>query len=160
MAVALDASLFKVRLPGIQATMSANFLFILVGILDLSYPETLLMGCLGGLVQSLWQSKPRPNLVQRSFNFANLAIAITAAGVVFHSNLALAIGFKWPPASGCSLIDIFCSEYTISVGRDCDYRAPQKRVNAAAESRLRPNNHTQTLSRLSPVPRRFLEAGL
>jgi diguanylate cyclase (GGDEF)-like protein/putative nucleotidyltransferase with HDIG domain len=96
MAVALGASLFKVRLPGIQATMSANFLFILVGILDLSYPETLLMGCLGGLVQSLWQAKPRPSLIQLSFSFANLAIAITAADAVFHSNLALYIGFKWP----------------------------------------------------------------
>jgi len=96
MAVALGASLFKVRLPGIQATMSANFLFILVGILDLSFPETLLMGCLGGLVQSLWQSKPRPNLIQLSFNFANLAIAITAADAVFHSHFALNIGFKWP----------------------------------------------------------------
>src|SRR5712692_5212958 len=60
LAVALAASLFKVRLPGIHATMSANFLFILVGILDLSYPETLLMGCLGGLVQSLWYATPRP----------------------------------------------------------------------------------------------------
>src|SRR6266852_4585830 len=30
LAVALAASLFKVRLPGIHATMSANFLFILV----------------------------------------------------------------------------------------------------------------------------------
>src|SRR5215472_9841122 len=64
LAVALGASLFKVRLPGIQATMSANFLFILVGILDLSYPETLLMGCLGGLVQSLCQAKPRPHVIQ------------------------------------------------------------------------------------------------
>ncbi|HUL16719.1 MAG TPA: HD domain-containing phosphohydrolase [Terriglobales bacterium] len=96
MAVALGASLFKVRLPGIQATMSANFLFILVGILDLSYPETLVMGCLGGLAQSLWQAKPRPKLIQLLFNFANLAIAITAADAVFHSNLALSIGFKWP----------------------------------------------------------------
>ena len=73
-AVALAASIFKVRLPGIEATMSANFLFILVGILDLSYPETLLMGCFGGLVQSIWQAKPRPTLVQLSFSFANLSI--------------------------------------------------------------------------------------
>jgi hypothetical protein len=64
--VALAASVFKVRLPGIEATMSANFLFILVGILDLSHPETLLMGCLGGLVQSIWQSPAAvyPDLVQ------------------------------------------------------------------------------------------------
>jgi diguanylate cyclase (GGDEF)-like protein/putative nucleotidyltransferase with HDIG domain len=94
--VALAASLFKVRLPGIEATMSANFLFILVGILDLSYPETLLMGCFGGLVQSIWQSKPRPRLIQLLFNFANLSISITAANLVFHSKSAAQIGLAWP----------------------------------------------------------------
>ena len=94
--VALGASLFKVRLPGIQATMSANFLFILVGILDLSYPETLLMGCLGGMVQSLWQAKPRPGIVQILFNYANLALSITAADLIFHSHAAQNIGLRWP----------------------------------------------------------------
>ncbi len=94
--VALAASLFKVRLPGIEATMSANFLFILVGILDLSYPETLLMGCFGGLVQSIWQSKPRPRLTQILFNFANLSISITAANLVFHSKAASHLGLGWP----------------------------------------------------------------
>ena len=94
--VALAASLFKVRLPGIEATMSANFLFILVGILDLSYPETLLMGCFGGLVQSIWQSKPRPRLIQILFNFANLSISITAANLVFHSKFASHLGLAWP----------------------------------------------------------------
>ncbi len=96
LAVALTASVFKVQLPGIQATMSANFLFILVGILDLSYPETLLMGCLGGLVQTLWQSKPRPRPIQVLFNFANLALSITAADLVFHSNVAFNFGMRWP----------------------------------------------------------------
>jgi len=96
LAVALGASLFKVRLPGIQATMSANFLFILVGILDLSYPETLLMGCLGGLVQSLWQAKPRPRVIQMLFNFANLALSISLAHLVFHSQLAYNLGLRWP----------------------------------------------------------------
>jgi len=94
--VALGASLFKVRLPGIKATMSANFLFILVGILDLSYPETLLMGCLGGLVQTLWQAKPRPRMIQLLFTFANLAISVTAASLVFQSSSARSIGLQWP----------------------------------------------------------------
>src|SRR5690242_6004409 len=96
LAVALGASLFKVRLPGIQATMSANFLFILVGILDLSYQETLLMWCLGGLVQSLWQANPRPRLIQILFNFANLALSISLADAVFHSQLAYNLGLRWP----------------------------------------------------------------
>ena len=94
--VALGASVFKVRLPGIHATMSANFLFILVGILDLSYPETLLMGCLGGLVQCLWQAKPRPGLIQILFTFANLALSITAADLVFRNHVAENIGLRWP----------------------------------------------------------------
>ena len=70
LAVALVASVLKVHLPGIKATMSANFLFILVGILDLTYSETLLMGCLGGLVQTLWRAKPRPRPIQWLFNLA------------------------------------------------------------------------------------------
>ena len=96
LAVALGASLFKVRLPGIQATMSANFLFMLVGILDLSYPETLVMGCLGGLAQTLWQAKPRPRLIQLVFTLANLAISVTAASLVFHSSSAYNLGLQWP----------------------------------------------------------------
>jgi len=77
--VALFASVLKVTLPGIKATMSANFLFILVGILDLSYSETMLMGCLGGLVQTLWHPNLRPRPIQWLFNLANLAISISAA---------------------------------------------------------------------------------
>jgi diguanylate cyclase (GGDEF)-like protein/putative nucleotidyltransferase with HDIG domain len=94
--VALFASILKVHLPGIKATMSANFLFILVGVLDLSYPETVLMGCLGGLVQSLWHAKPRPRPIQWLFNLANLALSISAAEVVFHSKAAISVGFRWP----------------------------------------------------------------
>jgi diguanylate cyclase (GGDEF)-like protein/putative nucleotidyltransferase with HDIG domain len=94
--VALFASVLKVHLPGIKATMSANFLFILVGILDLSYSETVLMGCLGGLVQTLWHAKPRPRPIQLLFNLANLALSISAAELVFHSKIAAGVGFRWP----------------------------------------------------------------
>jgi len=96
LAVALSASVFKVRLPGIEATMSANFLFILVGIMDLSPSETILMGTLGGLIQSIWQSKPRPKPIQLVFNFSNIAISIVAAELVYHSAHAQTLGMKWP----------------------------------------------------------------
>jgi diguanylate cyclase (GGDEF)-like protein/putative nucleotidyltransferase with HDIG domain len=94
--VALFASVLKVTLPGIKATMSANFLFILVGILDLSYSETMLMGCLGGLVQTLWYPNLRPRPIQWLFNLANLALSISAAELVFHSKVAAGVGFRWP----------------------------------------------------------------
>lgn len=96
LAVALAASVLKVHLPGIKATMSANFLFILVGVIDLSYSETLFMGCLGGLVQTLWHAQPRPRPIQWLFNLANLALSITAAEMVFHSKFAMKVGLQWP----------------------------------------------------------------
>ena len=114
LAVALVASVLKVHLPGIKATMSANFLFILVGLLDLSYPETLLMGCLGGLVQTLWQAKPRPRPIQWLFNLANLALSISAAELVFHSKVAAGVGFRWPLLMAAAATTYFAFN-TISV---------------------------------------------
>ena len=43
--VAVLASSLKVQLPGIDGTMSVNFLFILLGVMELSLPETLVIGC-------------------------------------------------------------------------------------------------------------------
>jgi len=42
--IAILASRLKVNLPGITGTMSVNFLFILLGILELSFTETLVLG--------------------------------------------------------------------------------------------------------------------
>jgi diguanylate cyclase (GGDEF)-like protein/putative nucleotidyltransferase with HDIG domain len=114
LSVALAASILKVRLPGIKATMSANFLFILVGIIDLSYSETLFMGCFGGLVQTLWQAHPRPRPIQWLFNLANLALSITAAEMVFHSKFLLGIGFRWPLLMAAAATTYFAFN-TISV---------------------------------------------
>ncbi len=112
--IALCASVLKVHLPGIKATMSANFLFILVGILDLSYSETLLMGCLGGLVQTLWHANPRPRPIQWLFNLANLALSISAAELVFHSKFAAGVGFRWPLLMAAAATTYFAFN-TISV---------------------------------------------
>jgi diguanylate cyclase (GGDEF)-like protein/putative nucleotidyltransferase with HDIG domain len=114
LSVAMCASVLKVQLPGIKATMSANFLFILVGILDLSYSETVVMGCLGGLVQTLWQSNPRPRPIQWLFTLANLALSISAAELVFHSKVAATIGFRWPLLMAAAATTYFAFN-TISV---------------------------------------------
>ncbi len=112
--VALCASVLKVQLPGIKATMSANFLFILVGIIDLSYSETLLMGCLCGLVQTFWQAKPRPRPIQWLFSLANLALSVSAAELVFHSKVAAGVGFRWPLLMAAAATTYFAFN-TISV---------------------------------------------
>jgi hypothetical protein len=68
LAVAVLASSLKVQLPGIDGTMSVNFLFILLGVMELSLPETLLIGCTATLVQSVWHARNRLDPVKVLFN--------------------------------------------------------------------------------------------
>jgi diguanylate cyclase (GGDEF)-like protein/putative nucleotidyltransferase with HDIG domain len=70
--VAILASGLKVQLPGIDGTMSVNFLFILLGVLELSLPETLVIGCTASLVQSVWQLRGRIDPLKVLFNVAGM----------------------------------------------------------------------------------------
>src|SRR6478735_1762150 len=72
LAVAILASSLKVQLPGIDGTMSVNFLFILLGVMELSLPETLVIGCTATLVQSVWQARKRIDPVKVVFNVAGM----------------------------------------------------------------------------------------
>jgi diguanylate cyclase (GGDEF)-like protein/putative nucleotidyltransferase with HDIG domain len=75
--VALLASRLKVHLPGITGTMSVNFLFILLGVVELRLPETLLLGCSAIVMQCFYRDKPTP--IQVIFNVCGSACAIAAA---------------------------------------------------------------------------------
>ena len=78
LAIAILASGLKVQLPGIDGTMSVNFLFILLGVLELSLPETLFIGCTASLVQCLWPSRKRLYPVKVLFNVAGMMANATA----------------------------------------------------------------------------------
>jgi diguanylate cyclase (GGDEF)-like protein/putative nucleotidyltransferase with HDIG domain len=80
--VAVAASRLKVNLPGITGTMSVNFLFILLGILELSFAETLALGCFAILTQCFYRDRPRA--VQVVFNTCATSIAIGLAYIVYH----------------------------------------------------------------------------
>src|SRR5712672_3500470 len=62
--IALAGSVLKVKLPGITSTMSVNFLFVLVGIVELTVPETLVIACGATLLQALVRTTTRPAFVQ------------------------------------------------------------------------------------------------
>src|SRR5213079_2506344 len=74
--IAILAARLKVHLPGITGTMSVNFLFILLGIAELSLSETLAVGCSAILVQCIWNARVKPLWLQISFNVSSVAIAI------------------------------------------------------------------------------------
>jgi diguanylate cyclase (GGDEF)-like protein/putative nucleotidyltransferase with HDIG domain len=92
--VAVIGSGFKISLPRVEGTMSFYFLFVLIGVVQLSLPETLSIAGAAVVWQCYWRAKSRPATVQVAFNLASNFIAIHLAYSVFHSTLweALAIG--------------------------------------------------------------------
>lgn len=73
--LALLASTLKVKLPGIDGTLSPGFVFLLVAVSKLSWSETVAIGVASALVQSLWRAKRRSASLQISFNAATMAIS-------------------------------------------------------------------------------------
>jgi hypothetical protein len=88
--LALVASTWKIRLPGMTTTLSPSFVFVLVGIADFSLAETMVMGIAATMVQCAWKPKRQPNLTQVLFNVSNWAVSIGVAYWVSHSCTRLA----------------------------------------------------------------------
>src|SRR5215469_10657929 len=80
--VAILASRLKVNLPGITGTLSVNFLFILIGVLELSFTETLILGAIAMLAQCMYPTRPRA--MQVTFNVCAGSISTALAYLVFH----------------------------------------------------------------------------
>lgn len=81
LAVALLASSLKIKLPGIRGNMSVNFLFIMLGVLELSFGETLVIGFAAVLVQSYTRSHPKP--IHVLFNLSQIPVGTAVAFGVY-----------------------------------------------------------------------------
>src|SRR5579863_6130499 len=84
--IAILASRLKVSLPGITGTLSVNFLFILIGVLELSFTETLILGAVSMIAQCLYPD--RPKAIQLTFNVCAGSLSTALAYVVYHQPLA------------------------------------------------------------------------
>lgn len=86
---AILASRLRVQLPEITGTISVNFLFILIGIAELTFGETLILGSAAIVAQCFisWQRWPKPH--QLAFNVSGSAVAIWLAYYAY----------SWPLAS-------------------------------------------------------------
>jgi diguanylate cyclase (GGDEF)-like protein/putative nucleotidyltransferase with HDIG domain len=90
--IAAIGSAMKVTLPGVRGTMSVVFLFVLIGIAELSLPEVMLVGIVSVIVQCVWHTKSHPRLIQVLFNVAAMCVAITSSEAVYHSSFLRAVG--------------------------------------------------------------------
>jgi len=85
LAIALVASRMRVNLPGINGTMSVNFLIMLLGVLELSLAETMTLGCAAVVVQCIDRDRPVPLRV--AFNVCSTALAIAVTFAVYRHPL-------------------------------------------------------------------------
>jgi len=83
--IAILASRLKVNLPGITGTLSVNFLFILIGVLELSFTETLILGAVSMVAQCLFPDRPRA--IQVTFNVCAGCLSTALAYLVYHHPL-------------------------------------------------------------------------
>ncbi|MDP9170913.1 MAG: diguanylate cyclase, partial [Acidobacteriota bacterium] len=83
-AVTVLTSGLKVRLPMVFVTLSVNFLVIMVGIVQFSLPEAVLLGATGTMIQCLWRPRVRPKAIQIAFSTSSSCLAVMAGHYIFH----------------------------------------------------------------------------
>ena len=72
------SSTLKIRIPGLDSTMSPNFIFLLLAMLCCSFSEVVAIALVAALVQSFWAAK-RPRLIQVAFSAAALVLSAIVA---------------------------------------------------------------------------------
>lgn len=82
--LAVFASALKVRIPGMEGTISPNFVFLLLGIVALPFSQVVTISLVAALVQSLWACAKRPRFVQVAFSAAALVLSSSVAYKVSH----------------------------------------------------------------------------
>ncbi len=95
--IALLASRLKLKLPGLNSSMSFNLPFILIALIELGISEALIMGALSTLVQCLPGNRKTMTPVQMIFNVFNMVNAVGLAFLAFNA-------WQNPHLSGKSLL--------------------------------------------------------
>jgi diguanylate cyclase (GGDEF)-like protein/putative nucleotidyltransferase with HDIG domain len=83
--LALVSSGMKVGLPGVQTTISLNFILIMLGLVELTLPQTIILAVASAAAQTFWQAKFKVKPIQILFNAACLDLATIAAALAYYS---------------------------------------------------------------------------
>lgn len=82
--LAVLASTLKIRIPGLEGTMSPNFIFLLLGMASCRFSEVVVISLAAALVQCLWAATKRPRLVQVAFSASTLMLSSAVAYKLSH----------------------------------------------------------------------------
>ena len=114
LALGIFAARLKAALPGITGSISVLFIFILFGIVELSLPEALVIGCTATLIQCCWKNIYKPKWEQVVFNVFSMAITVKVTGQAYDST-ALNHGNLDPPVRLLVAATVFFAMNTFPV---------------------------------------------
>ncbi len=87
LALGVVASTWKIRLPGMPATISLGFVVTLFSIAEMPFSQAIVISAITCLVQVLWKAQRRPSTLQTAFSMASLAISTALAHWVVRSSV-------------------------------------------------------------------------
>lgn len=82
--ICVASSGMRVSLPGINGSISVNYVFTLLAVLEFTPPETLFLALLSAATQTFWHAKQPPRPVHLFFNLSCITLMVLAAEFVYH----------------------------------------------------------------------------
>jgi signal transduction histidine kinase/ActR/RegA family two-component response regulator len=113
---ACASSGMKIYLPSVKGTLSVNFIFILVGISELTFLETTILACSAIFWQCVWKAKERGEVVKLAFNLATTAIAVSLAVAAHTGVRAYGPGLERPVVLGAATVAYFFANTGLIAG--------------------------------------------
>jgi hypothetical protein len=86
-ALGLLVSTWKVRLPGMMATISVGFVVTLFAITELPFFQTIVITAVIGTAQALWKPEQRPSAMKTIFSVSSLILSTALVFWVVRSTL-------------------------------------------------------------------------
>jgi diguanylate cyclase (GGDEF)-like protein/putative nucleotidyltransferase with HDIG domain len=82
--IAVFSSGTRISVPGITGTLPLTFLFVLLGVIELTGQETVVLASLAALIQFCRKSPEKASLGQAAFNVASMTLSAGATVLVYH----------------------------------------------------------------------------
>lgn len=75
----------KVVLPGVHGALSAGYIVVLLGVVELNWQECVVLSVIAGVVQTVRNRQTRPNATQAAFNAAMIVLSAVPAAWAYHA---------------------------------------------------------------------------
>lgn len=114
LAWALLTCTMKIRFPGVNGAVGANFVFSLLAFAQLSWTEAVSIAALSTLFECYWRPLQQPTKLQAAFNVATLAVSAAAAHLVHRSVQVVAPDVPVLPLTAAAMTLFVCNTWLVA----------------------------------------------